>query len=83
MNIGAIFNKTFNGQKNFITPTIVEFGQTGNFIFEISKGSGFSNDTIYGVTVLKLNGKEVEKTDLSNGGFESLEKAREYAKALE
>jgi hypothetical protein len=52
--IKGIFNKAYNGQKNYCTPITVETGETETHFYEISKGRDnddlFSNS--YGVTFL-------------------------------
>lgn len=42
----------FSG-KNFITPHILRYGwiEEGKVAFELSKGSGFTSDIIYGVSI--------------------------------
>ena len=49
--------------KNFMTPTVVRYGETEHLIYELSLGKGFSQNTIYGVTVLT---KKVKKQNLGN-----------------
>lgn len=80
--IGKEFRNVVKGY-NFITPVLLEYGRAGKYIYELSKstdscGSFFGK--IYGVTV--VYNKE-NRFDLSKGGFESIESARDYIKQLE
>ena len=52
--IRKLFNVHFNYQKNIMTPNIIKYEQRGKYIIEISKGT-FSNQLIYGFTVLEIN----------------------------
>lgn len=60
--IAALFKRTYNGKRNFMTPYLVEYGQAGRLVYEISKGE-FMGKTLYGVTVLSLDGRRMD--DLS------------------
>ena len=78
--IATIFNKKFNGQPNFVTPHLVEFGTAGpdgQYIYELSK-SGPDPSSIFGIlwgaTILTKDG---HKTTLSNS-FRSEKEARHY-----
>ena len=51
------FKKVFKGQNNFMTPDVLEYGQRGEYIFEVSKGKGIGGETIYGLTVLGISGE--------------------------
>ena len=72
---GAIFNEVVRG-KNIITPDVIGFYQNGDFIMELSEGTGFSGDPVYGVTVVSETYKEHEK-DLSQM-FHSRKEAINY-----
>lgn len=54
--IQAIFEKSYNGQTNFMTPHVITYGKKGKYLYEISNGSLWTNDMLYGVTVLLLDG---------------------------
>ena len=45
---------------NFMTPQIVSLRDRGVYIIELSKGRGIRNDTIYGVTLVKMSGSTYE-----------------------
>lgn len=75
-SIAAIFREVYNGQTNLMTPTVVGYGQRGKFIYELSRGTGFSHEPIWGVTVLRWNGEKCP--DLSKGGFPSEDEAQHY-----
>jgi len=81
--IETIFEETLKG-KNIMTPHIVEYGNSGRFLFEISEGTGFDREPIFGVTVLELLEDETVKRrcDL-NKLFDDLEEARTHAEELE
>lgn len=59
--------------KNFVTPTVIEYGETKDSYYELSVGT-FMNRLVYGVTVANDNG--------SMGGFETEALAREYIDTL-
>ena len=82
--IEYIFEKHFKGEKNFVTPLVVEYGAAGkNLIYEISKGKMFSDDWLYGVTVLRVTegNKTIHEHDLCKS-FNTISKARTHAKNL-
>lgn len=60
--------------RNFITPTVIEYGETKDSYYELSVGT-FMNKLMYGVTVASGEGSE--------GGFETEALAREYIKGLQ
>lgn len=72
-----VFNETFNGEPNFMTPNIIRRGKQGNYFYELSRGT-FMEDTLFGVTVLTLEG---ERTDLSDC-FQSRDQAEAHIKRL-
>ena len=65
LEISRVFDKTFNGMPNFMTPEIVKVGETEKYLYEISKGSGIDRETIYGVTFLEKDGKRIAENDPS------------------
>jgi hypothetical protein len=67
-DIKQIFDRKFKGQKNFMTPNIVRYGKKGQYLYELSKGSGIDGGTIYGVTFLTLEGERPEER-ISEGGL--------------
>jgi len=71
-----IFNEVLKG-KNIMTPHIIAYGVRGNLAYELSEGIGMKDHSIFGVTVIQLNG--VRRTDLSDC-FDSIEEADEYIK---
>jgi len=79
--IGRIFNRRFNGQRNFMTPYLVEYGETPKgYIYELSKGTGFDREPIYGVTVLTRGGSKTQ--GISKGGFLSEREAKNYIESI-
>ena len=83
--VEQLFLTTLKG-KNFMTPNIIEYGNTGNFLYELSEGTGMSGQPIYGVTVLELLDYETEevrrRTDMGQC-HDSLEDARDHIDILE
>lgn len=77
MNVHAVFNRVYKGQPNFLTPSIIERGQRGDLVWELSTGEGLGDDRLYGVTVIELPG--TPRSDLSTC-FSSEEVARDYIK---
>jgi hypothetical protein len=74
--IGALFDRVYQGQKNFITREIVRYGRQGRLLYELSEGTGFEPGTkIYGVTVLEEDG--TKRNDLAQA-FSLLSKAEAY-----
>ncbi|KPK66570.1 MAG: hypothetical protein AMS21_02090 [Gemmatimonas sp. SG8_38_2] len=53
-NIGEVFRTVYNGQMNFMTPSLQKYRKAGNLLVEVSSGVGFCEDTIYGITVLEV-----------------------------
>ena len=65
LEISRAFDKCFNGQPNFMTPRILNVGETDKYIYELSEGEGIERETIYGLTFLTKEGKRIEKNDPS------------------
>lgn len=45
--------------KNLMTPDVLGYYISGNYIVELSQGTGFSGEQIYGVTV--INGETMQR----------------------
>lgn len=73
--IAALFNRVYDGGRNFMTPNLVKYGKRGRLVYEISSGTGMRQQPIYGVTVLEIDG--TERSDLSTM-FQSLREAEAY-----
>jgi hypothetical protein len=58
MYVRGIFQEFFNGKPNIMTPEPVEYGQLANglVLYEISTGTGMSEEPIFGVTFLVREG---------------------------
>ena len=68
--------------KNFITPHIIDYGQTEKFFYELSSGRDIKGDgKLYGVT-LAHKGTLEKEYDLSQC-FPSRREAEEYIKSLD
>ena len=78
-----IFNKVYNNQTNYMTPIILKYYSSNgtNFICELSIGTDFKSNKIYGVTVLKYENFEWIKCDLSKM-FNSKPDAENYCNKL-
>ena len=64
-----IIRAEYGGGENFMTPTVVQMGKVGNYrAWELSRGRGFSNETIWGVSVVDVDPVSLEttrRTDIS------------------
>lgn len=78
-DLNALFNRVYNGQRNFMTPDVLKRGYRKGLAYELSVGEGFGGERLYGVTVLSPMGKK--RHDL-NACFDSLEKAEAHIKTL-
>jgi hypothetical protein len=79
-DIKNMFNVAYNFTANFMTPDVIKYGMAGNYVYEISTGKGFMNDSIYGVTVLERDTGN-KRHDLSKC-FGTEEKAYNYISEL-
>lgn len=75
--IRAVFNRVYNGKANFMTPNAWEFGKRGKMVWELSTGTGFRDQRLFGVTVIEL--PNTKRHDLSQC-FDSAEAAKAYIK---
>lgn len=50
---GASFKRWQRLHPNFMTPNLVRFEKIGEWIVELSRGTGFEDEPLFGVTVLK------------------------------
>lgn len=83
-SIGEIFRREFDGVPNFMTPTIVEFGEFDNaFVYEVSKGKGMEfNSVMFGFTVLESTANGwIRRGDLSKS-FENRGQLNNYINRL-
>lgn len=74
----ALFRGTFGDSTNFLTPEAVDYGIAGDYAWELSTGTGIWNESLYGVTVLELDG---HRTTLG-ACFDSPEAALAYIEEL-
>lgn len=74
------FQKVVKGD-NFVTPKILRYGQQGDYVYELSKGSGLFDKMVYGVTVVDLRTNE-HRRDLSKAFF-NREETEGYINDLE
>lgn len=81
--IQEIFENTLKGN-NFMTPNVIRFGQSGDFLYELAEGTGFNREPRFGITVLELleDGTIKHRTDLGKV-FNSLLAAESHAEDLE
>lgn len=73
------FRAAFNGNTNFMTPTVIRYGKQGDFLYELSRGAGLFGKPLFGVTVLDLDG--THRHDLSES-FSTIEEAESYIEVL-
>lgn len=71
-------------EPNFMTPKIREYGVGDGQVWEISEGTGFDHEPIFGVTFVVRDNGEWRNSCLVEGAPKSklcysLEEAREYA----
>ena len=72
-----MISQKFKG-KNFMPPHVIEYGETDDYIYELSNGK-FVRDYIYGVTVLNKDGSRTEGLSTC---FDTLEEAETYIQTL-
>lgn len=70
-----LFKQAVKG-KNVMTPDVIRYGQTGKHVFELSEGTGFDGQPIYGVTVVNIEGEPKHDTNKSEMFY-----SREFAEA--
>ena len=76
--IRNVFIRAYNGEANFITNNIVDYGKRGKMVWELSSGKNIlENGYLYGVTVIEL--PSTKRHDLSQC-FNSIEDAKRYIK---
>ena len=82
--IKGLFSKYFNNQPNFMTPKVIKYGQTSNYLYELSEGRGLGNNKVYGVTVLSLSpiDKKIHHHKELSDCFFTLGQAITYVKEL-
>lgn len=78
--ISQRFWDAFKGNKNFMTPNVIERGQVGNYFYELSQGTGMRSNDIFGVTVIDKNNKRVDKL---SSLFDSISSARMHLSFIE
>lgn len=71
---------------NFMTPHIIRLYDRGVFIIELSEGTGMQNESIFGVTIAKMEGSNFvtqgHKFDELNKMFFSQSDAVSYIKQI-
>ena len=88
-SIMAKYMKWRREHMNIITPYFLKEKQIGNFIIELSEGSGFSNTKLWGVTIIEYSdgkfncGNELSesfvdktKAEIYYDGFTSIDQLR-------
>lgn len=77
------FRKWAREYTNFMTPNIIKLYEKGNKIIEVSSGTGFEHEPIFGVTVATKSEEGKFKTgDARSKMFFNRNEAFEYAKKL-
>lgn len=84
MDARTIVGKACNGNKNFMTPDVIEYGLiNANTAYELSKGAGlFSDKQIYGVTICRYEDGEFWNMHEKGKMCNSLDEARSYIEEL-
>lgn len=76
-----MIRQEYGDGKNFMTPTVIKVGKRGPCrAWELSTGTGFRRETIYGVSVVdwdNLTDETTRRTDLGEC-FQSLSSAESY-----
>lgn len=62
---GNAFRATVKG-KNIMTPDVLGYYKSGQYIVELAEGTGFGGDMIYGVTVVKDAVHPIEREHMFN-----------------
>lgn len=60
----TLFDKAFNGGKNFVTPTVIKRGFAGRFAYELSTGTGIYDEPLFGVTLIPADGSKRERESI-------------------
>jgi len=83
-DIGKIFRKEYNGMPNFMTPTLVRFGEFDkNFIYEVSQGKGMEfNSIMFGLTILQSTPTGWTKRHDLNKNFNDTGQVNNYINSL-
>lgn len=87
LNTKYIFERYFNGNKNFFTPHVYSYGHIPlgdkTLLYEKSKGKGLFDSDLYGLSFLLINNEtnEVQQIDLSQA-FKTPEKLNRYLKTI-
>jgi len=71
---------------NFITPELLKYKTIGNYVVELSRGTGIKNEPIYGVTLLEREDTGFSTsigTDISKPFFNSREAENYFANLVE
>jgi len=85
LTANEIFFKEYDSGKNFMTPNVIRRDKVSpTRAYELSSGLGFTNDTIYGVTVVDVitGGGTKRRTDLC-GCYHSLMDAEDFIDTLD
>ena len=82
-NLIPKFKKWNKNHKNFMTPDIISIKQKGNRIYELSEGTGFENEPIYGASELESKPDGNFQSTARGQMFHSEEKAKEHLKNLQ
>jgi len=72
--------KAFHGEVNFMTPTVIRIGWSGDKVYELASGTFIRSKIFYGVSVVSAEG--VHCPVLSSGGFDTLVEAEAHIEGL-
>lgn len=80
MTARQIIKKEYGNSKNLMTPNVIRYGKISeNVAYELSEGTGLTNNTIYGVSIVMMDeqGNTKREFDLSKK-LDSLLEAEGY-----
>ena len=79
-----IIRKEYGDSKNFMTDRVLKMGKINkNMAYELSSGRGFTDNIIYGISIVELlaDGKTKRRTDLAECCY-SINEAESYIRDL-
>ena len=79
MKAKDVFKSVHYGEPNLMTPEVIEYGQRGRYVYELSRGD-FMGRGLFGVTV--VDGIARARADNLSKCMRSLENARAYIESL-
>ena len=77
----------YRNKPNFMTPHVISKSRAGNYLIELSEGSGFNHERLYGVSVFRYIShlgqfKSSNRTYSLSKSFSNLNEAKAYIAKL-